>query len=105
MCAPSLPQIPIFYATPPRQASAIIEHTKRIIYLEDDDIAAVQDGRITIHHSKHKSGQAVLTREIKTVEIELQEIMKGEFKHYMMKEIFEQPESTTNTMYSARFST
>jgi len=79
-------------------ASAIIEHTKKIVYLEDEDIASVQDGRISIHRSKLRSGQVPQTREIKTVEIELQEIMKGKFDHFMMKEIYEQPDSTTNTM-------
>ena len=79
-------------------ASAIVEHTKKIVYLEDEDIASIKDGRINIHRSKLRSGQVPQTREIKTVEIELQEIMKGKFSHFMVKEIYEQPESTTNTM-------
>ena len=36
---------------------------------------------------------ATLTREIRTVETELQELQKGAYDHFMLKEIFEQPES------------
>ncbi len=34
--------------------SAIVEHTKRVIYLEDDDVAAVADGNLTIHRYEYK---------------------------------------------------
>lgn len=78
-------------------ASAIIEHTKKIVFLEDDDVAYVQDGRLNIHRTKVRHG-APQTRDIMTVEVELNEIMKGQFDHFMMKEIFEQPDSVTNTM-------
>lgn len=37
-------------------------------------------------------------RAIETLEIELAEIMKGQFDHFMQKEIYEQPESVVNTM-------
>jgi hypothetical protein len=33
--------------------SAIVEHTKRVIYLEDDDVAAVADGNLTIHRYEY----------------------------------------------------
>ena len=38
------------------------------------------------------------TRTLKTLEMEIAEIMKGEYKHFMQKEIFEQPESVVNSM-------
>lgn len=78
-------------------ASAIIEHTKRVIFLEDADIAYVMNGRLEIHHIS-ASETANTFREIKTLDIELQEIMKGSFKHFMLKEIYEQPDSIFNTM-------
>jgi len=78
-------------------ASAIIEHTKKVLYLEDGDVAHIEDGAIRISRSASRKRLAP-TREIKTVEMELQAIMKGEFDHYMLKEIFEQPESATNTL-------
>eukprot|EP00050_Salpingoeca_kvevrii_P001039 m.161127 g.161127 ORF g.161127 m.161127 type:complete len:690 (-) comp10283_c0_seq1:127-2196(-) len=78
-------------------ASAVIEHTKKVLFLEDDDCAFVKDGILTIHRMK-RSDTSKLTREVKTLEIELQEIMKGSFPHFMLKEIFEQPDSVVNTM-------
>merc|ERR1719266_925194 len=76
-------------------ASAIIEHTNRVIYLEDDDVAAVKLGVLAIHRN-NKEGD--LAREITTLKMEIQQIMKGNFSSFMQKEIFEQPESVVNTM-------
>ncbi|KDQ07327.1 hypothetical protein BOTBODRAFT_38856 [Botryobasidium botryosum FD-172 SS1] len=78
-------------------ASAIIEHTKRVLYLEDDDIAHVSEGELHIHRLRRNEGQSAV-RAIETLEIELAEIMKGKFSHFMQKEIYEQPESVVNTM-------
>lgn len=77
--------------------SAIIEHTKKVLYLEDDDIAHIHDGQLNIHRLTKMDGTSNV-RAIQTIEIELQEIMKGRFDHFMQKEIFEQPESVINAM-------
>ena len=77
--------------------SAIVEHTKKVLYLEDDDIAHIHDGQLNIHRVTKDDG-ASNVRAIQTLELELQEIMKGKFDHFMQKEIFEQPESVVNTM-------
>ena len=77
--------------------SAIVEHTKKVLYLEDDDIAHIHEGSLNIHRFSKDDG-ASNVRAIQTLELELQEIMKGKFDHYMQKEIFEQPESVINTM-------
>ena len=77
--------------------SAIVEHTKKVLYLEDDDIAHVHDGVLNIHRLKKDDGVSNV-RAIQTLEIELQEIMKGRFDHFMQKEIFEQPDSVINAM-------
>ncbi|KAK4512407.1 uncharacterized protein ATC70_003106 [Mucor velutinosus] len=80
-------------------ASAIVEHTKRVLYLEDDDIAHIADGELHIHRVRRsKEDNTPATRSIQTLEIELAEIMKGSFDHFMQKEIYEQPESVVNTM-------
>merc|ERR1712168_1333255 len=76
-------------------ASAIIEHTNRVIFLEDDDVAAVKAGVLSIHRN-NKEGD--FAREITTLKMEIQQIMKGNFSSFMQKEIFEQPESVVNTM-------
>uniref|UniRef100_UPI001ED7F953 glutamine--fructose-6-phosphate aminotransferase [isomerizing] 1 n=1 Tax=Scatophagus argus TaxID=75038 RepID=UPI001ED7F953 len=78
-------------------ASAVIEHTNRVIFLEDDDVAAVVEGRLSIHRIKRRAGDYP-ARAIQTLQMELQEIMKGNFSSFMQKEIFEQPESVVNTM-------
>lgn len=57
--------------------SAVIEHTNRVIFLEDDDIAAVSDGRLSIHRIKRRAGDRP-ARAIQTLQMELQQIMKGE---------------------------
>jgi glutamine---fructose-6-phosphate transaminase (isomerizing) len=85
-------------------AAAIVEHTKRVLYLEDDDIAHIAEGELHIHRLRRGEdgtatpSQAAATRSIETLEMELAEIMKGKFDHFMQKEIYEQPESVVNTM-------
>ena len=86
--------IEYFFASDP---SAVIEHTKRVLYLEDDDIAHIADGELHIHRLKKDEGMSTI-RTIQTLELELAEIMKGSFDHFMQKEIFEQTESVVNTM-------
>ncbi|RWS31005.1 glutamine--fructose-6-phosphate aminotransferase [isomerizing] 2-like protein, partial [Leptotrombidium deliense] len=89
-------EVEYFFAS---DASAIIEHTNRVIFLEDDDVAAISEGRLTIHRVKRTLDEtSALTREIITLKMEIQEIMKGSFSFFMQKEIFEQPESVVNTM-------
>ncbi|XP_065143593.1 glutamine--fructose-6-phosphate aminotransferase [isomerizing] 2 [Paramisgurnus dabryanus] len=78
-------------------ASAIIEHTNKVIYLEDDDVAVVMEGKLYVHRVKSAAGEDPV-RVIQTLQMELQQIMKGNFKAFMQKEIFEQPESVFNTM-------
>lgn len=77
--------------------ASVIQHTKKVLFLEDDDIAHIYDGELHIHRAKKNAGDST-TRPIQTLEMELNEIMKGPYKHFMQKEIFEQPDSTFNTM-------
>ncbi|CCD27461.1 glutamine--fructose-6-phosphate transaminase (isomerizing) GFA1 NDAI_0K02700 [Naumovozyma dairenensis CBS 421] len=78
-------------------AASVIKHTKKVLFLEDDDLAHIYDGELHIHRSRKEVG-ASMTRSIQTLEMELAQIMKGPYKHFMQKEIYEQPESTLNTM-------
>lgn len=87
-------EVEYFFAS---DASAIIEHTNRVIFLEDADVAAVKDGRLSIHRLK-RCLDDIANREITTLKMEIQEIMKGNFSSFMQKEIFEQPESVINSM-------
>jgi len=79
-------------------ASAIIEHTNRVIFLEDDDVAACKNGVLSIHRLTREGREPAISREITTLKMEIQQIMKGNFSSFMQKEIFEQPESVVNTM-------
>ncbi|XP_017773946.1 PREDICTED: glutamine--fructose-6-phosphate aminotransferase [isomerizing] 2-like isoform X2 [Nicrophorus vespilloides] len=87
-------EVEYFFAS---DASAVIEHTNRVIYFEDDDVAAVKDGALSIHRLR-RSLDDPHSREITTLKMELQQIMKGNYSHFMQKEIFEQPDSVVNTM-------
>ncbi|XP_022214334.2 glutamine--fructose-6-phosphate aminotransferase [isomerizing] 2 isoform X6 [Drosophila obscura] len=91
---PEEKEVEYFFAS---DASAVIEHTNRVIYLEDDDVAAVRDGTLSIHRLK-KSLDDPHAREITTLKMEIQQIMKGNYDYFMQKEIFEQPDSVVNTM-------
>lgn len=64
---------------------------------QDDDVAAVKDGALSIHRLR-RSTDDPQQREITTLKMELQQIMKGNYDYFMQKEIFEQPESVVNTM-------
>jgi glucosamine--fructose-6-phosphate aminotransferase (isomerizing) len=76
-------------------ASPIIEYTDRMVYLDDGNIAVIKRGEelkvVNIYNTK-------LSPEIKTVDINLGQIEKGGYPHFMLKEIFEQPECITNCM-------
>ncbi|XP_069354269.1 glutamine--fructose-6-phosphate aminotransferase [isomerizing] 1-like [Maniola hyperantus] len=78
-------------------ASAVIEHTNRVLYFEDDDVAHIRDGVLSIHRLSGSSTDPH-QREIFTLKLELQQIMKGNYDYFMQKEIFEQSESIVNTM-------
>jgi glucosamine--fructose-6-phosphate aminotransferase (isomerizing) len=78
-------------------ASAILDHTKRVLYLEDDDIAHIHDGELQIHRLRRDDTMSAI-RPLVELEQELEAIQKGNFAHFMQKEIFEQPESVVNTM-------
>jgi len=88
-------EVEYFFAS---DASAIVEHTDRVIYLLDEDVASVDnEGVLRIHRNTHNHDDP-LNREITTLKMEIQQIMKGNFSSFMQKEIFEQPESVFNTM-------
>lgn len=84
-----------FFSSDP---ASVVQHTKKVLYLEDNDIAHIYDGELHIHRAKKFTGDEPTTRKIHDLDIELNEIMKGPYKHFMQKEIFEQPDSTFNTM-------
>uniref|UniRef100_A0A0B7AXZ5 glutamine--fructose-6-phosphate transaminase (isomerizing) n=1 Tax=Arion vulgaris TaxID=1028688 RepID=A0A0B7AXZ5_9EUPU len=87
-------EIEYFFAS---DASAIIEHTDQVIFMEENDLAAVHEGTLHIHQATRSLDEKTF-REITTLKMAIEEIMKGSFNSFMQKEIFEQPESVVNTM-------
>ncbi|MBO0937749.1 glutamine--fructose-6-phosphate transaminase (isomerizing) [Fibrella sp. HMF5335] len=75
-------------------ASPIIEYTKDVIYLNDYEVANVQNGKLSIVNLENTK----TTPYVQKVEMELAAIEKGGFEHFMLKEIFEQPRSIADSM-------
>jgi len=65
----------------------LLEHTERVIFLEDGDIAALSPEGVEVCHA----GKAV-TRGVERVAWRLDDVHLGGFAHYMLKEIFEEPQ-------------
>eukprot|EP00741_Cyanophora_paradoxa_P021509 tig00021357_g20765.t1 len=80
--------------------AAIVEHTKRVLILEDDDVVHIGPGEFGLFRlcRTGASPTGPLSRVISTLEMEVSQIMKGNFPHFMLKEIYEQTESVVNTM-------
>ena len=74
--------------------SAIISHTQKVVYLDDNDVVEIKDGSYSIFNMNRNEVQ----REVKDVEFDADAVAKGGFPHFMLKEIFEQPEVLRNTM-------
>ena len=76
-------------------ASPIIEYTDKVVYLEDGNIAVIRLGEGLKVMGIHGEEQEL---QVKKVDINLGQIEKGGYEHFMLKEIFEQPECLTNCM-------
>src|SRR5258706_33941 len=70
-------------------ATPIIEYTNEVVYLNDQEIAIVNHGKLTIKNTANLP----LTPYVQTIDLELEAIEKSGYEHFMLKEIFEQPRS------------
>ena len=74
---------------------AIVEHTKKVVYLKNEEIALLsRSGDLSIRTINND----VSTPFIQELDIELESIEKGDYEHFMLKEIFEQPKTVANCM-------
>ncbi len=76
-------------------ATPIVEYTKNVVYLDDEEVALLHRGgelKIKTIHNKDKYPY------IQKLEVQLSAIEKGGFPHFMLKEIFEQPRSIKDSM-------
>jgi glucosamine--fructose-6-phosphate aminotransferase (isomerizing) len=81
-------------------AAPIVEHTKSVIYLNDDDVAILCKDELilkTINNDK-------LTPKVQHIDLDIGDIEKNGYDHFMLKEIFEQPKSILDT-FRGRIST
>lgn len=70
-------------------ATPIVEYTRNVVYLNDGEIAIIENGDLTIKTIDN----TLKTPYIQEIEFNLENIEKGGFEHFMLKEIFEQPRS------------
>ena len=76
-------------------ASPFIEYTKNAIYLEDGEMAIIKrDREIRIRNIKD---DALVQHDVLELQLSLDQIEKGGFDHFMLKEIYEQPKAITDT--------
>ena len=73
----------------------ILDYTRKVIYLEDGDLAEVTPAGYTIYQ-----GKKPVERKVSTLEWDAADVRKGGFAHYMLKEMYEQPEVFSNTVHS-----
>ena len=74
--------------------SAILAYTKQVVYLDDGELAVVSKDGFTVKTISDKE----IEKEIHEISISLEEIDKGGYPHFMLKEIIEQTESVRNSM-------
>ncbi|KAH7278858.1 hypothetical protein KP509_38G059700, partial [Ceratopteris richardii] len=85
-------------------ANAIVEHTRRVLVIEDNELVHMRDGAVHIfkfdsdQYSRRLLRPASVQRRLSTLDMEVDQIRKGNFEHFMQEEIHEQPDSLTMTM-------
>jgi glucosamine--fructose-6-phosphate aminotransferase (isomerizing) len=86
-----------FFSSDP---AAIIEHTDQVLVLEDGDIVHINNGELVIFDAP-SADSSIRNRknpELIKLDMKVEQIMKGDYDHFMQKEIFEQPETLLQTM-------
>ena len=74
--------------------SAIVAYTRQVIYLKDGDVARITPDGVDIHSLDFSP----VSREVQEVDWDIGAIEKGGYEHFMLKEIFEQPDALRNTI-------
>ncbi len=80
-----------YFASDP---ASILKNTTEVIYMEDGEIAVITKESV-IHKTLNDE---IVKKNVETIEFELSDIEKSGFPHFMLKEIFEQPRTLTDTM-------
>jgi glucosamine--fructose-6-phosphate aminotransferase (isomerizing) len=75
-------------------ASALAQHTDQVVFLEDNEVACLQPGQFSITTLDNRS----VSRSATSLDWNIESMDCGSFPHYMLKEIFEQPEAVENAL-------
>ena len=75
-------------------ASALAQHTDQVVFLEDNEVAFLEPGKFSITTLDNRS----VTRGPTNLDWNIESMDRGSFPHYMLKEIFEQPEAVENAL-------
>ncbi|HLA99811.1 MAG TPA: glutamine--fructose-6-phosphate transaminase (isomerizing) [Bacteroidota bacterium] len=75
-------------------AAALVDHTRQVVYLADGEIASITADDVTIKTIQDEE----IVKQVEEITFDLEQIEKGGFDHFMLKEINEQPESITNSL-------
>ena len=73
---------------------ALIQVTNRIVYLEEGDVVEITPDALAIH----AADGCQVTRRMRESDLSLDAVERGQYRHYMLKEIFEQPGAVANTL-------
>ena len=76
-------------------ASPIIEYTRNVIYLDDGEFVIVKGSEYSISNIDSKK---IVTKTLTKIDLTIEEIEKGEFPHFMLKEIHDQKHSISDTL-------
>jgi glucosamine--fructose-6-phosphate aminotransferase (isomerizing) len=75
-------------------ASAIVQHTRQVIYLTDGEMAILERDKYTTK----TIDDVIVDKEVEEITFDIGELEKGGYEHFMLKEIFEQPDTIRNAM-------
>ena len=76
-------------------ASPIVEYTRNVIYMDDNELVTIKDDNYSISKIDSKS---IVTKTLTKIDLTIEEIEKGEYPHFMLKEIHDQRHSISDTM-------
>jgi len=74
--------------------SAVLAHTRNVVYLDDGDVAVIEQDSYRVLDA----AAMPMSRAVDRIQWDLAEVERGGYDHFMLKEIFEQPQSVENTM-------
>jgi len=77
-------------------SNAFLKYTNKVVFLADDETALLKRDGVTFYNSDKKE----IKKETSTLSLSSVDIEKGEYEHFMLKEIYEQPRAIQNTLES-----